>query len=687
MFFCRSRNSSRLQKMAAILLAMSITLAAGCSSSREADNKDDESNKGSTAGDTKSNADSSSGGKEQLKGGSERMAQNGQTTSIDYLPAGTNPLAEKEAPEADSGEKGTLYYINSSAMLQRLGSDTKAQYDTLKFAASLQGLLNREKPTLFIDFIKDTDQFWYSYLRKKDNLLYGYKKETIDNMDDVLKIFADTIQKQGIILWDPDVPSTANVAATICSVDGYLPVRYDEEKGSLHQILVNTYKVPVKMDLRGKFSGKGTIPDIGRKSSGSAKCDAYLWALDKYLDRTNELVMGYVLDGASWSKDKVEYPDLNNAFVPNHDYLVAKKAFVFDLSPWNDEAPCDDPNQPLGTDYNTLKEILQCQYDRTRGKKIIQVSGFVPWQIKYTTWQNKSRHEPVPTEWKYAEILSAYNCVMDADAAGYCGLSNASLYMHYPLKDKYTNNRPKNIPKYDSSKRYVYIYMGDYDAAPWLARFAPKVWNDPMRGKVPFAWAFNPNLSDRIPMVFDYLYETKTENDFFIAGDSGAGYLNPTLLLPPRLHSDNPSGMDAWIEHNQYYYDKFDLGITGFIINGVHPTPEPVLEAYTKFSQDGVVSNTLDDTALIFKRTAFKKMNADIAHGDNSVVEAADMILKNAGASRLAGPKFYAFRTILCTPTFINAVINKVKAESPSIEFVDPYTYFELMKQAYEAEK
>ena len=47
---------------------------------------------------------------------------------------------------------------------------------------------------------------------------------------------------------------------------------------------------------------------------------------------------------------------------------------------------------------------------------------------------------------------------------------------------------------------------------------------------MPIAWAFNPNLSDRVPYVFDHIYKTKTSNDWFIAGDSGAGYLNPTLL-------------------------------------------------------------------------------------------------------------------------------------------------------------
>ena len=52
--------------------------------------------------------------------------------------------------------------------------------------------------------------------------------------------------------------------------------------------------------------------------------------------------------------------------------------------------------------------------------------------------------------------------------------------------------------------------------------------------QVPIGWAIDPELSLRFPVIFPYLYSTRTASDFFIAGDSGAGYLNPTQLIPPR---------------------------------------------------------------------------------------------------------------------------------------------------------
>ena len=69
-------------------------------------------------------------------------------------------------------------------------------------------------------------------------------------------------------------------------------------------------------------------------------------------------------------------------------------------------------------------------------------------------------------------------------------------------------------------------------------------------------WCFNPNLADRIPMAFDYVYEKFTDRDYFAAGDSGAGYNNPRLLYPPRIHSDLPSGAEANVRHSLPYFER-----------------------------------------------------------------------------------------------------------------------------------
>jgi hypothetical protein len=54
------------------------------------------------------------------------------------------------------------------------------------------------------------------------------------------------------------------------------------------------------------------------------------------------------------------------------------------------------------------------------------------------------------------------------------------------------------------------------------------------KGLVCLGWAVDPNLMDRFPIIFDYIFRNLTKNDRLITGDSGAGYLNPTQLFVPR---------------------------------------------------------------------------------------------------------------------------------------------------------
>lgn len=596
----------------------------------------------------------------------------------------TNPLFFLEDVRANSGEKGTLFYIDFAALSK--GMSSKQAYDCLKFLACLQGIVNREKPVLFIEFIteNETDAFWYAYLRLEGKLLYGYKRQDLESFSDVLNAFTEVIRTNGLVLWDEAVPATANVATTVCGVEGWLPVRYDPDQESIYSRIIAACEPDVKLDLCGKFIGEGSIPDTSLPSSGSAKCDAYLWAAELYLNKTNLEKMAYVLDGASWEDNTISYPDLSNAFVPNQDYFVAEKMFVFDLSVWDDELPCDDPEQPLGTDLATMKTILQKQYDRSGGSSITQISGFIPWQIKYTRHLNKGKHGEVETEWRYAEILSAYNCAMDADAAGYCGLSNASLYALYPLKDFYKGNRPQEKRTYDPIKKYVLLYMGDYDCAPWMVRFIPQWWNDSARGEVPLNWAFNPNLSERIAMVFDYIYETMLPTDFFISGDSGAGYLNPSLLVsdpsrsPSRVHSDNPSGLEAWIAYNQRYFRQFDLSIVGFLLNGSQPMLDPVYSAYARFAPDGVICNQTNPDIKVVDGTVFATIPAYL---DNDPMNSA-AIIRTVTAQRENQNRFTVFRCVLCSPTYAKQLADEVHRTNPEIEFLDAYTYFDLLKQS-----
>ncbi len=53
----------------------------------------------------------------------------------------------------------------------------------------------------------------------------------------------------------------------------------------------------------------------------------------------------------------------------------------------------------------------------------------------------------MPSDWRYAEILSCFNAYMDADAIGYSAMANASFYQHYPQAPTYPQPDPGDPPR------------------------------------------------------------------------------------------------------------------------------------------------------------------------------------------------------------------------------------------------
>lgn len=574
-----------------------------------------------------------------------------------------------------------LVWFDLGACLKTLPEDTVLRHDAMNYVASLQGLVNRDGPRLALRFLEvegaagriNLDEYYLDLLRKG----WLTDAEVIPEADlgALLKRFSGV--PQGAVLWDPAVPATMNVAATVCGVEGWLPVR----RGGAFERWLTTRALlpPVRMDLSGRFTGAET---------GSAKCDAYLWAKREYLDqgRCNPALMAYYLDGWSAAPDRPEaaYGDLPNRGLLNRDFYTARKAFFFDLGVWPDETPVDDPGQRPGTDRETLMALLRAQHAQNGGKVFTSVGGFTPWDTKYTNHGAAGgTHEPVPTEWEYAAILSTFNAIMDADALGLVCLPNASAWGHFPLAEKYGQN-PVPAAKPLEDKTYVLVYMGDYDSAAWLARSMPRLWDDPARGRIPIAWAFNPNLAERVPWVFDHVLRTKSPNDWFIGGDSGAGYLNPNLLLAERRDNGLSDALDLWVEHNRRWYDRFSYSITGFVINGFHgDMPLRVQEAYAKFSPGGVGMQLGYEKPLVDGVPFLRHVSDIYPDGANLEKAAAQM----ASFARKGKPRFLIFRWILQTPSTLEkvAAIMAEKYPEHAFEFCDPHTFFDLYRRSLEA--
>jgi hypothetical protein len=564
-------------------------------------------------------------------------------------------------------------------------NQAKKHWDIIHLVSVLQGLVNRDAPRLYLRAIQPADDFWWNWMSAHGEWLDGTEAIELGTIDELLEKFQSFYH--GAVIYDPKVPATSNVASTIAGIENLLPIRYDTESDSLYMKLVGSGKIkPVKWLLNEDGTSIFTAEVKDAHSMKSSKANAYLWAKRNYLDEglCNPCKLAYYLD-TYW----IKVPNIagtQNHTLTNHDYFISNKAFFFDLGPWDDESPVDDPDQPEGTDAKVLRSILLSAYDQTKGQSMIHVGGFVPWAYKYTNHGIAGgKHDPVPSEWHYAMTLSAYNAYMDADALGLGAMANASFYQHYPVEPHYPQNSRPTVASLrekgwlDSDghvikKRFVTFYIGDYDSAAWLYAYIPSIWNDPKRGEMPLGWAFNPNLADRSSVAMVYTRKTSTPNDFFIAGDSGAGYVNPGMLQEPRAISDLPSGLEVWKDHCKRYYKQWDITITGFIIDGYAPgLDEDGMRTYADFSYDGIVAQKIEKQG-VFEGMPFIRMNLDL---DGNPEDVAKTI-----ASRFEGdmPQFLIFRDILKTPSWHVDVRDHLRKIDPDAEIVDPYTFFALLK-------
>ncbi|CAF1038129.1 unnamed protein product [Adineta steineri] len=551
-------------------------------------------------------------------------------------------------------------------------------YEYAHLLGALSGLANRDMPRLFTIYT-DSDLRWLSYMNSinwPDDANYTI----VTSIVDLVQSLSDHIK--GVVLYDPKVPATSNLASTASGVYDLIPICYKPTPNSLYaQLVEQGPQLSIKLNFVGMFVGNIT---------GSAKTDAYIWAAEHFLDSklADSAYLGYYID-KWWSQSSKASEVIFENLAVNHDWIIKNRGFVFDLSPWDDEAPNDDPNQPLGNDYKTLIKILQKAYQQHNGTKFSTVSGFVPWLFKYVD----EKHEGVPSEWRMAHVMSAFNIVIDADACCVDTFANAAFFSHYaliqtkhrfiqnslPSREQLIQQGLMNEQNIVSNRTYILYYGGDYDSAAWVANKFKNLWDDPKRGSVPVAWAINPNLYDRFPLLHSYLYETRTKNDFFVSGDSGSGYLNPTQLFEPRMFSGLPRADDLWIERNRYYYNKFNIKHTGFVINGdAGPLTNNSDLMYTKFSPLGFTRQQgytkLGETALIPGTRVPSFTETDLA--DNNEVQQVLSYYKPGSV------RFVVFRGVLRSATNYANISDNVQKIQPNITFVDPYT-FALLARIY----
>lgn len=609
-------------------------------------------------------------------------------------------------PAAQEIYKGEILFLDAYNMFMSiLGRDSIVAFDAELAVVALQGLANREAPRIYInnrpqdngnadqwvDGI-ESDLYWLYAHSTQGQYLSGATLKAINwtkgsELDAVAALFrACSDAYNGVVVWDSNVPATMLAACTVAGAENLIPVRYDTSEGSLYSLLTGTLGLEVKVNLVGKFAdnAKGNIYETDIPATGSAKNDTYLWAKANYLDTGKTSAEYFCLnrDGSSYSADKLSYQAPHNTTLPGFDFLISKAAFFCDLSGTNRGKPQNEPNGNAARDYDTLNQILQSQYERADG-------GF--YQVCGWPATEDGESDGTTKEWLTVELLSSYHGVVEMMSGGFSSSSNSSLLSHVP-KITYRQTAGQQGYDIDDDTVLVMFYMGDYDSVAWLHNVIPVVWESEGRGKLPLCWGISGMEGTRASYIYNYMYQTASNNDYFVSVNSGAGYLNPQFLLP-ELKDKNyaaktvPNGLDAWVDFCTELYDQYDLSMTPFTIPNYRQDPTKggtlykVLEASTAFSYGGLgwynwgKHGILDINGTPMLTTLDGANN--LATADGVYQNLLGYLTDSARLKR--DQNMLLIREIIVDPAAILKAVERVRSEHPEINFevVDPYTFYE----------
>jgi hypothetical protein len=353
-------------------------------------------------------------------------------------------------------------------------------WDEQLTATCLQGLINRTEPRIYLVFDDYVDRLWLSIYKDR----YGIEYNEVDDLYELISNFARELN--GYVIYDKEMLHSANVAMTY---------------GSIRNAIAASDTVAEKLSK----TGLENVEDF--RGMWKNRVEAYEWALQNLIQGCSKTVVGSCcVDGP--------YLRPNNKLNHIRDYLVASKAFTFDLSTKiRDRDECKLFDKIL-SHFTSLGAILGWHCSKA-------------WESEYVARAAKNGFFVL------------------------CNLRSPNLTVHAGIKTDFKFEQ-KHVSKHSldvENKVYVSFIHSDGDAMWALNNFYAKNWLDSQRGKFPLTWETQPYALDLAPGQLEHYYRTASSNDYFVGGPSGAGYTAPTLN----------KRLDEFLENTRNYFQLCDL--------------------------------------------------------------------------------------------------------------------------------
>jgi hypothetical protein len=399
-------------------------------------------------------------------------------------------------------------------------------------AACLQGLVNRERPALFLEYgIYDDpaarktnedimpDDVWYGkfreYLGNQDrhNLdaykkIYPIQEQIATSLVEIVEHFRSALH--GAVIWDPAIEDSLNIAVMLSALEGLLPIP-PEEIGWAEQL-----ELSIVHDLRGKWTDRVAL---------------YSWAFENLFPRCAAGKIACLEPG--WHRPE---------FL---DYVAKQKIFTYSLSSKGSGSVFERGwklillllGGPLWLrnlicDLNLFRQLKRLALRWMASDPEVGLEAKIQHKVASLPgctifgW-----HTCRDDEFAFMQLLSANGLRLVPSHLASNFSFHSALPAAAPLKQSHIREEEVSL---EADKIYLTFTYSDGDQLMLMNTAQVGGWRRPERGKVPFNWEMQPLLAELAPALLGLFYATLTPNDCLVAGPSGAGY-----VIPP-LHDDLP---------------------------------------------------------------------------------------------------------------------------------------------------
>jgi hypothetical protein len=352
----------------------------------------------------------------------------------------------------------------------RLEEVTSFSWDLRLTLTSLQGIVNRKQPRLYL--VQDRyDELWLDWLRERRDI------DEIQWLEigQVFERFLPDISRMFLI--DPAIPASINVACMLASCrNGIVSTPATARQYGL------SYGAPPDSSKIGQ--------DL-RTLHWKKDVEAYRWA---YRELDKEL-----------SLQAIAYVDPYS--IGLRDYLMEFKIPLLWIAAPEDAAR--NPQASPEEEYEFAKEI------------------FMKWpaNIPCLGWPGNSPNAEVGIgEWPGVRLAS--QCGKFTLCSGYDGYSPATsnLSVHSGTTAKLVQSSPAPL-KLQRDKVYVSFSRSDGDGLNFQRHYYRKLFDEARQRSTPVAWQIGPLATDSQPDILDYYYKHARSGDYFVNALSGVGYI------------------------------------------------------------------------------------------------------------------------------------------------------------------